>query len=344
MGITVSVDSGQTFESGAAQYVAVAKLDANTFIVAYQDADDSNKGKAVVGTRVGTTITVSSGDIATFETNEVAFIDVCVLSSSLIVISYQDTTSSRIEVIAATISGTTLTFGTAVNPGAYNPNSTSVCALDSTNFIVSFTATTAARAYVGSVSGTTITTGAVQTAYGPGSTSTLANSATLNSTDYIFIWSRGGDLYSAVGVADTALQTIAFTLTTFETTITATSARVASFDGLHFIVFFADATDNYISAGSINDSTHVITVGTDVADTTNISNIAVCTIDSTHFLVSYCDTDDSNKGKVRAGSLSGSTTLAWDAEGAITFDTATITYTGVCNLDGEYFLIGFKHT
>jgi hypothetical protein len=65
-------------------------------------------------------------------------------------------------------------------------------------------------------------------------------------------------------------------------------------------------------------------------------------MDSTHFLVSYKDADDSNKGKVKAGSLSGSTTLAWDADAPATFDTHTITYTGVCNLDGSYFLVGFK--
>jgi hypothetical protein len=119
---------------------------------------------------------------------------------------------------------------------------------------------------------------------------------------------------------------------------------VASFDSLHFVIFFTTATDNYLIAGSVNDVTHLVTYGTRVDDTTNISNINVCTMDSTHFLVSYCDADDTNDGKVRAGSLSGSTTLAWDAEGAITFDTAIITYTGVCNLDGEYFLVGFKHT
>jgi hypothetical protein len=345
-GITISVDSGTTFESGAAQYVAVAKLDANTFIVAYQDNDDSNKGKAVVGTRVGTTITVSSADIATFSTNEVSFIDVAVLSTSLIVISYYDGTSVVSKVIAGTISGTTITFGTAVTSLAFPSNSaTTVCFIDSTNFVTSVTYSGAALSYVGSVSGTTITLGSAQTAASGSVTRSFASSDNLNSTDFVFTFISGSQLKAIVGVVNTAAQTISFgAIVNIEVSMDVTKNQVSAFDGLHFICFYTTAIDNYIRACSINDTTHAITSGTRIDDTTNISNIAICTIDSTHFLVSYCDTDDSNKGKVRAGSLSGATTLAWDAEGSQTFDTATITYMGVCNLDGEFFLVGFKHT
>lgn len=345
MGIVVSPDSGTTFEVGAAQYIAVAALDANTFVVAYQDADDSNHGKAVIGTRSGTTIYVNSSDIVEFSSGDIDNIDVCALSSTLFVISYVDdlVVPVRSHVIAGSVSGTTITFGSSVlaqNTGA--GTSTTICEMDSTNFVVSTSVTTASGVYTatGVVSGTTITMGTVYALTGTASVSC----SNLNSTDFILTWRRTTYIDSVVGVVNTGTQTIAFG-TTKAFSFTPTELKVASFDYNHFVIFYINATDNYVIGGSIGTgSTRVITFGSAVSDTTNITDIKICTMDSTHFLVSYKDADDSNYGKVRAGSLTGSTTLAWDDEGAITFDTATITYTGVCNLDGEYFLIGFKHT
>jgi hypothetical protein len=51
MSIDITVDSATTFEAGAANYNSVARLDDNTFIVAFADGDDGGHGKAIVGTR-----------------------------------------------------------------------------------------------------------------------------------------------------------------------------------------------------------------------------------------------------------------------------------------------------
>ena len=346
MGITVSVDTGQTFESGAAQYIAVAKLDANTFIVAYQDNDDSNHGKVVVGTRSGTTIYISESDIVQFSSGDIQNIDVCALSPTLFIISYNDVISVPYVsyVVAGSVSGTTITLGSAVvSQSVGSANSTTVCKVDSTNFVASEIVSNTIYSVTGVVSGTTITLGAVVTFVG----GKRVKSANLNSTDFILTYEYGFLMYAVVGIVDTTTQTITFGTAKYLGTgyLDWTYSSVASFDYNHFICFACTATDNRIVAGAIGTgATRPITIGTLVSDTTNITNLSICTMDSTHFLVSYKDADDSNYGKVRAGSLTGSTTLAWDDEGAITFDTAIITYTGVCNLDGEYFLVGFKHT
>jgi len=345
MGITVSVDSGQTFESGAAQYIAVAKLDANTFVVAYQDNDDSNHGKAVVCTRTGTTISV--GSIAEFSTGDIDNIDVCALSATLFVISYINDLDVpvRSRVIAGSVSGTTITFGSSVlSQDSATGTSTTVCKIDSTNFVASESAGGVGYSSVGSVSGTTITMGTIYTF--SASSTIRVRSANLDSTDFILTYQYFTEIDAVVGIVNTATQTIAFgTVKAMDSGLAWTYRSVASFDHDHFVVFYSTSSDNYLMAGAIGTgATRAITAGTKVNDTTNITDLSICTMDTTHFLVSYDDADDSNYGKVRAGSLTGATTLAWDDEGAITFDTATITYTGVCNLDGEYFLIGFKHT
>jgi hypothetical protein len=342
MGIIVSPDTGQTFYSGAAEDIAVAKLDANTFVVAYRDGNDSNQGKVVVCTRTGTTISV--GTIYEFETNETIYIDVCALSSSLIVISYKDITSNKLEVIAGSISGTVITFGTAVSSTYVPTGSTAVVAMDSSTFVVVFPYSEYVLGYVGSVSGTTILLGALQGTSALGLATHWVDAVNLNSTDFYAAWIVGSSTQGSVGVVNIGAKTFNFASIGNPTASsrTYTGMTVSAFDGLHPVLFYITATDNYVVAGSINDISHVVSYGSEVSDTANVTYIKICTMDSTHFLVSYCDTDDLDQGKVRAGSLSGSTTLAWDDEGAITFDTDTITYTGVCNLDGEYFLIGFK--
>jgi hypothetical protein len=357
-GISITSDTGTEFEPGAAEYNAVARLSDSTFIVAYRDLDDGSKGKVIVGTRSGYTISINEADVVTFETGETKGIDITALSSSLFVISYVDVgDSNNPKVIAGTVLGTTITLGTAVTIITREHNLASVCALDSEYFVVCTlpvdNVTYQILSTVGSISGTTITLGST-------TDSGIANSsgdyqldcADLNSTDYVFVY-RGTDYPKArVGIVNKTDKTITFGDIATLLYIPFGNMAVASFDELHFIVvgWFASvyATSGAVIAGVISDTTHEITVGSalgninpEAGDTWHVS---ICTMDSTHFIVSFNDVGDSQKGKLRAGSLSGSTTLALDAQGEVEYDSNTITYTGICKMTSDYFLIGFKET
>ena len=67
-GTSISYGSATTFESGSTNYIGICYDSSNDrTVISYQDADDTNKGKAVVGTTSGTSI--SFGTAVIFESS-----------------------------------------------------------------------------------------------------------------------------------------------------------------------------------------------------------------------------------------------------------------------------------
>ena len=114
-GTSISFGSAAVFNSGATQYPSIA-YDANAgkFVIAYQDQGDSAKGNAVVGTVSGTSI--SFGSEATFNTGVVGHVSIGYDSSAQkTLVIYQDATDSdQGKGQVGTISGTSISFGSAV--------------------------------------------------------------------------------------------------------------------------------------------------------------------------------------------------------------------------------------
>jgi hypothetical protein len=132
----------------------IFKLDASHFFIISQLNDGSLVANA--GSVSGTTITLGAPQtIAVISTYDNFFASV--LSSSAILISYNDSTASNIAtLLVATVSGTALTLNaTATVSGTAGPSA--VTALSATSFgLIDNSATI----YAGSISGTTISTGA----------------------------------------------------------------------------------------------------------------------------------------------------------------------------------------
>ena len=95
------------------------------------------------------------------------FLGFSLLSSSLVVMSYMDTSTNFIYVVAGSISGTTITWGTAVRVGsnaAQDSNASGMCRMTSTQGMITYrysngTTTRAVYACGFSVSGNTVTAG-----------------------------------------------------------------------------------------------------------------------------------------------------------------------------------------
>ncbi len=117
-GVTGSVGSATTFtSSGNILYLATTFDSSNNRIVlAYRDQADSNKGKAVVGTISGTSISFGSAVVfnatngstsqiaATFDSN-----------SNKVVLAYAEgSVGNKGTAVVGTVSGTSISFGTAV--------------------------------------------------------------------------------------------------------------------------------------------------------------------------------------------------------------------------------------
>jgi len=346
-GISINVDTGTTFYTGGANYNAIARLGDNTFIVAYADENDSLKGKVIVGTRAGTSVTIDTLNVVTFEEGEVMEIGITALSSSLFVISYVDVSdSSTVKMIAGTVSGTTITLGAIATMSGYTGcEDTAICTLDSSHFITSVVYANNVYSIIGSVSGTTITMDNLSvTTFSTASTCDHVDVATLNSTDFVNVWNEYNDIYARVGIADIGGSGITRGAAKSVDTTDKNTPKVAIFDELHFVVLYSDTSQQgWVKAGSVDDITHAITLGDAVGfQPANASYFSICTMDSTHFISSYHYVYN-DKGILQAGSLSGSTTLTFDAQAMVTFENSITTYTTICKLTSDYFIVGFKH-
>ena len=114
-GTSISFGSATTFTSNQVWYVRpVYDSAAQKTVIIYRDNSDSGKGKALVGTVSGTSI--SFGTAVTFETGVTQRISVTYNSNlEKIVIAYRDdSNTNKGTVIAGTVSGTSITFESAV--------------------------------------------------------------------------------------------------------------------------------------------------------------------------------------------------------------------------------------
>ena len=112
-----SVSHGTVADIGSVAVGSILRIDYDAtldkFLIVYIDSDDSSKGKAVVGTLSGTS--VSFGSIATF--NNAATIAPSVTSdgSGNFIVSFtDDANSDRKTFVSATVSGTSVSFGSEV--------------------------------------------------------------------------------------------------------------------------------------------------------------------------------------------------------------------------------------
>jgi len=114
-GTSISFGSATVFESAALSNLSAA-YDANAqkVVITYADEGNSSHGTAIVGTISGTSI--SFGSAAVFESATTSEISIAYDSSAQkVVISYKDEGNSNYgTAIVGTVSGTSISFGTAV--------------------------------------------------------------------------------------------------------------------------------------------------------------------------------------------------------------------------------------
>ena len=161
-GTSISFGSPSIFGSGATLYISSAYDSVNSkVVIAYQDYGVSTYGRAVVATVSGTS--VSFGSSVTFESAATEYTS-CAYNSTdeKIVISYKDSgNSSRGTSIVGTVSGTSISFGTAVvfNSGNCSHISSAYDSVNNKIVIAFFHWGWGGRAIVGTVSGTSISFG-----------------------------------------------------------------------------------------------------------------------------------------------------------------------------------------
>jgi hypothetical protein len=165
-GTTIIFSSGSIFADGAANIsrILVSSLDSSKVVVAYRNPNASNYSYAIIGTVTGTNIIYGSSSIIVSEASYPSALSS--LSATSFVVSYRKTASDyEGDLKIGTISGTTITFGSAVtydsviNTTSYFDN---LATLNSLKFVITYADngnSDRGTSKIGTISGTTITLG-----------------------------------------------------------------------------------------------------------------------------------------------------------------------------------------
>ena len=251
-GTDVSKGSDVQFDSSQVSQCAVAYDEsADAYLVAYRDQGNSNYGTAVVATVSGTT--PSFGTAVVFESANSIEMDATYDSSAQkVVITYRDLGVNQPTAIVGTVSGTSVSFGTANN--IVNVNSTvGEAAYDSTNnkIVLVYRDETAENGVyaVGTVSGTSISF-ATPVTFNSGQTedTAIGFDAALGKFVIAYRDYRGSGSNTPYGTA---------------VTLQLPSTNVSDFIGLADAAISDTATGKINVKGSINSKQSSLTIGSD---------------------------------------------------------------------------------
>ena len=288
-GNTVTYGTPVEFNSGNTQHVGVTyDTTNNKVVVAFQDSGDSQKGKAIVGTVSGNSI--SFGSETQFESGNTQQTSVVYDDSNdKIVITYQDAgDSSYGKSVVGTVSGTSISFGSIVE---WNSATTAyiTSTFDSTNnkVVVAYSDPYGTGAFmkVGTVSGTSISFGsAVQYNASEGQFTNGTPMIYVPSIDKVLIAYRdtGNSNYGTIIAGTVSGNSISFgSETVFENSNIYDPSLAYNTQTNSIVVAYRDAGDNdycKYSVGTISGTT--ITMGTPVTASTDSISEANATYDS----------------------------------------------------------------
>jgi len=330
---TRSFGSAVVFESASTSYTsAIYDSTNNKVVIAYRDIDNSGYGTAIVGTVSGTSI--SFGTAVVFESASVLYTGSAYDSTNdRVVISYQDGGNSNYgTAIVGTVSGTSISFGTAVvfeSGTTYTTNAV----YDSTNdrVVVAYSDGSnsfAGTAVVGTVSGTSISFG---TPVVFEASPIDFNSATYDSTnDRVVIAYRdtGNSSYGTAIVGTVSGTSISFgTAVVFESaTMLSSSCTYDSTNNKVVIAYSDNGNSSYGTAivGTVSGTS--ISFGTAVVFESASTSYTSAIYDSTNNRVVIAYRNDGNSGYTTAivGTVSG-TSISFGT--AVVFNAGSAYYT-----------------
>jgi len=158
-GTTVSLGTPVSFGAGTVDYLSVATIDTDKAIVCYRDGSVGTPGMANVLSVSGTTITV--GTQKQFEAGSSTNISVCPIGTNKALVAYRDVGNSNYGTACAmSVSGTTISTGTAVVFASTSCSDIATCKLNTDKALVVYSGTNSyANACAMTVSTLTITAG-----------------------------------------------------------------------------------------------------------------------------------------------------------------------------------------
>lgn len=195
-GASASISYGSTYSyfGGGTHTIGLDKLDSTHFVAVFDDFQNFNHGRAIIGEVSGNTITY--GNLTQFNDRSLAT-DVVVLDSTTFVAVYEDFNNSNYgtAIIGQTDGDTTITgYGSEYVFNSATTTNISIDAFDSSDFIVSYRDegnSNYGTVIVGQVSGTAISYGS-ETVYNSAAT-VDTDIAALSSSGFVTTYQDGGN-------------------------------------------------------------------------------------------------------------------------------------------------------
>ena len=339
---TITYGSENVFSSYTTKYLDVASLDSTHFVVAYRDENNANYGTSRIGSVSGTTI--SYGPAYVFHSAHASYISVSIFDSTHFVVAYCDSgNSARGTAIIGSVSGTTISYGSAQVFNSAASYYESVSVMDSTHFMVAYRATDNSdygTAIIGSVSGTTISYGS-EYVFNSALTSHISVSS-LDSTSFVVAYQdNGNSSHGTATIGSVSGTTISYGSEYVFNSAVTPYVSVASLDSTHFVVAYRDDGNSYYGTaitGSVSGT--AITFGSEyVFNSASTPYISVASLDSTSFVVAYRDVGNSDYGTAIICSVSG-TTISYGT--AYVFNSGATNYISVSSLDSTIFVTAYQ--
>ena len=331
-GDTRNYGASVVFESATSNYTEITYDSTNNrVVIAYSDAGNSNYGTAAVGTVSGTSISFGTPVVfASSVTWDTA--PTYDSTNNRVVVAYTDAGSGSYgKAIVGTVSGTSISFGTAVVYEAASQSNVSIT-YDSTNnrVVIAYRddggSTNYGTAIVGTVSGTSISFG---TAVVFRSANTLYVNSTYDSTNdrVVIAYRDNGNSYYGTAI----VGTVSGTSISFGTAVVFAAA------GTGFLSSTYDSTNDrvviaYTDQGNSNAGTAIvgtvsgtsISFGTAVVFQASADRVApVYDSLNNRVVIAYQNSGASNAGTSIIGTVSG-TSISFGT--AVVFESGSITY------------------
>jgi hypothetical protein len=340
---TVAQSAGTpvVFDNGNTIFIsAIYDSNAQKIVISYRDGNNSQYGTAIVGTVSGTSI--SFGTAVVFESAVTEQISATFDSTNdRVVIAYQDQgNSSYGTAIVGTVSGTSISFGTAVVFESATTEQISAT-FDSTNNKVVFAYRDQGNsgngtAIVGTVSGTSISFGTAGVFESASTTNISATYDFTNGKIVVAYTDSDNSDYGTAAVGTVSGTSISFgTPVVFESALTSNlSVTYDSANNKVVIAYRDGGNSNYGTAivGTVSGTS--ISFGTAVVFESASTQFASTTFDSTNnkVVIAYTDRGNSGFGTVIAGTVSG-TSISFGTpvvfESAETENSISATYDSV---------------
>ena len=305
---TIGLGSSTVYESASAgNNSATFDSTNNKVVVAYSDGGNSNHGTAVVGTVSGTSISFGTPVVFSAANSAENISAVYDSSNEKVVIAFRnDGNSNYGTAIVGTVSGTSISFGSAVvyeSSASYNVSATFDS--NSNKVVIAGRISSAGKAIVGTVSGTSISFGSMTEFYS-GSAEEITTTFDSNSNKVIIAYRDGSDSDKGKAIVGTVSGTSISFGSAAEFQSSSTANIKATFDSSNNKVVFAyNSAGGKAIVGTVSGTS--ISFGSAVEFAANPNNYNGITFDSTYnkAVIVFSDANDLNYGKIISGTVSG---------------------------------------